>query len=93
MVSTATLLLVIFAMSVIAIAAFYLGYQAAETKERQAKKDLQRQAREVRNQMSKLSRWVRENWPNEYAAYRNGHIEGYQQGVYQASELEHSGEG
>ena len=93
MITHQTLLLVILAMSFLAIGSFFLGYDISETKERLAKKQLQRQIRETRNQMSQLSRWVRENWPDEYTAYRNGHIDGYQQGIYQASELEHSGEG
>jgi hypothetical protein len=41
-----------------------------------------------RQQREQLAEWVMHNWPDEYAAYHQGHEEGYQQGVTQGPDLE-----
>jgi hypothetical protein len=54
--------------------AFYLGYTAATYREREARRAAQRR-------ITMLTTWVKQNWPDRYAAFRDGHHMGYQQGV------------
>lgn len=78
----------ILAIALFMVAAFWLGYNTAETRERRAHKQTKQTLREVEMQKRRLTHWVRKNWPNEFTAYRRGHAEGYQQGVLQAPEME-----
>lgn len=75
-------------LTVMGVICFLLGYDVAETRERKAAAGLERQLRFVEKQKHELSVWVRKNWPNEYAARREGHLLGYQQGILQGPELE-----
>lgn len=70
------------------VIAFLIGYTAANTHERRAQEMVRHSLRASEKQKHDLGVWVRKNWPDEFEAYRNGHIEGYQQGVSQAPELE-----
>lgn len=74
-------------VALLMIAAFWIGYTAAETREREARDLIEKNLRDLRNQKAKLTQWVRSNWPNEFEAYRRGHQEGYQQGVLQSPDL------
>lgn len=76
------------ALLVLAIAAFFLGWDVAESRERKAKRILDANLKLAIRQKHELTSWVRANWPNEYAAWRQGHSEGYQQGVLHAAALE-----
>lgn len=76
------------ALIVLIIAAFFLGWDIAEARERKAKEFLNRNIKLLSQQKQELTTWVRTNWPNEYEAYKRGHIEGYQQGILQSAELE-----
>jgi hypothetical protein len=64
---------------------YLLGWYAAENRERKAMRSIRG---EYDKRINNLGKWVRQNWPDEAAAYRHGHTEGYQQGVLQASQLE-----
>lgn len=72
----------------LSIASFALGWNVAENRERKAKKILDANLRLAIRQKNDLTSWIRENWPNEYAAHQNGHMAGYQQGVLDAPLLE-----
>lgn len=67
----------------LAVASFLLGYYAAATQERRAKKILDANLKLAIRQKRDISEWIRSNWPDETTAYRLGHSEGYQQGVLQ----------
>lgn len=79
--ATFTLLDLAICLIGIGISSFLLGYTAAETFERLA-------LRATRKREQRLTKWVKDNWPNEYMAYRHGTISGYQAGVMQGPELE-----
>lgn len=76
------------ALLVLAIAAFFLGWDIAESRERKAKRILDANLKLAIEQKRQLTQWVRLHWPDEYAAWRRGVAEGYQQGVLHAAELE-----
>lgn len=76
------------ALIVLAIAAFFLGWDIAESRERKAKYILDANLKLAIRQKNQLSQWVRQNWPNEYAAMQRGYHEGYQQGVIQSPYLD-----
>ena len=76
------------AMLILAIAAFFLGWDIAESRERKAKHILDANLKLAIYQKRQLTQWVRQNWPNEYTAWRRGHQEGYQQGVLDAPKLD-----
>ena len=80
--------LILLAVALFMLAAFITGYTAAETKERKAHDQLRTTIRNIEQQKRSLTTWVRENWPNEFDAYRRGHQEGYQQGVLHSPFLE-----
>lgn len=82
------LAVILIATAALAIAVFGLGYNAAEEHGRRAIRELGTRLRHEQMQKHQLSKWVRQNWPNEYEAWERGHREGYQQGILQASELE-----
>lgn len=65
----------------IAIACFALGYQAGDHSNQYVLRSIRSQLHMVQKQKRELGEWVRENWPNEYAAFRQGHTAGYQQGI------------
>lgn len=75
-------------VAVALVLAFLIGYTAAETRERRAHAATRSALLRLQQQKRELGQWIREHWPNEFDAYRNGHIEGYQQGVSHAPELE-----
>ena len=79
---------IILAVAIFMLAAFLTGYTMAQTREREAAKKIEANLRDLKNQKANLTKWVRSNWPDEFAAYRRGHREGYQQGVLQSPELE-----
>lgn len=79
-----TILLIV----LLSVISFLLGYDVAETRERHALSAVRRELRFIERQKNELSSWVRTNWPNEYAARREGHLLGYQQGILHAAELE-----
>jgi hypothetical protein len=70
------------------VIAFCLGLGAGENKNRRISRGLRAQVRLAHQQRHDLTAWVRKNWPNEYAAYKRGVVEGYQQGVLQGPDLE-----
>lgn len=67
------------------LASFALGYEASNREERRAAKFL----RHIR---SSLRVWIEENWHTEQKAFQTGHKIGYQQGIYQAKQLEEDAE-
>ena len=80
-----SLLFLIVAMA--ALAAFGLGYDAARRHNDWAERQLISQLRLAETQRHQLSQWIEDNWPTEYAAYRQGHEEGYQQALSHAPDL------
>lgn len=66
---------------------FLLGFNAAQNRNGRISRGLRGQLRLAERQRHQLTKWVRENWPNEYAAYQRGVQEGYQQGVLQGPSL------
>lgn len=68
---TAAILII---MTILAVITFLMGWDIASTKERNA-------AKFVKTERTKIGKYVRKNWPNEYWAWRKGHAEGYQQGI------------
>lgn len=81
-------LLIIGAVILFLIAAFWLGFNAASALERNAHNRTKKTLWDIQRQKVNLTKWVRGNWPNEFEAYRRGHQEGYQQGVLQAADIE-----
>ena len=73
-------LLIVVGVGAAIVFSFWLGYSSATYRERHA-----RNAAERRLKM--LSTWVQQNWPNRYAAFRDGHSLGYQQGVLHGPDL------
>ena len=67
---------------------FLLGWDIAESREREAKRILDGNLKLAIRQKRELTKWIGENWPSEFDAYRRGHLEGYQQGISQSAELE-----
>lgn len=82
------LLQIVMVMLIMGVASFVLGWFAANTRERRALRATRRERQALEQRIHGIGRWVRENWPDEAAAYRRGHTEGYQQGVLQSPELE-----
>lgn len=76
----------IFAFILMNLASFLLGYDIAETRERDAKKKLDRAYKLEAKRRYELGKWVRANWPNEYAAFSNGQAEGFQRGFTAAED-------
>ena len=70
------------------IGAFLLGYTAAEHHERRAKASIQANYNRMQKMYRALIMWAQESWPTEFAAYWQGHKDGYQQGIWQAPEME-----
>ena len=68
-------------LAMIAVACFALGYQAGDHRNAYVTRQARSQLRMVQRQKHELGKWVRENWPNELAAFERGHSEGYQQGI------------
>ena len=83
-----TTTLIIIAVILFMVAAFWLGWNTAESRERRASAQLRSQYLDLQMQKRGITNWVRKNWPNEYQAYREGHKHGYQQGVTDSPELE-----
>lgn len=81
-------LLIVLAVGLFMVAAFWLGWNTAESRERRASAKLRAQYLDLQIQKKSITNWVRKNWPTQYEAYRHGHREGYQQGVTDAPELE-----
>jgi hypothetical protein len=79
---------IILAVILFMLAAFLTGWTMKESRETQAHQKTKNALRQVEKAKRQLTSWVRENWPDEFAAYRAGHQVGYQQGVLQAAELE-----
>jgi hypothetical protein len=82
-----TLILATIAIAILVVVSLFawaLGYSTAWAKS----EAWEVRCREIVAQKAALATWVRDNWPDEYAAYRRGVAEGYQQGVSQAVELE-----
>lgn len=74
--------------ALVILAAFFLGFTAARDDERRAHAKTRKLLQQVNRQKRDMTKWVQTNWPDEFAAYKNGHINGYQQGVLQAADLE-----
>jgi flagellar biosynthesis/type III secretory pathway protein FliH len=72
--------LIVFALLMLNVASFLLGYDVSETRERTAKKQLDAAYRAETERRRQLTSWVQQNWPNEFDAYVRGHSEGFQQG-------------
>lgn len=81
-------LLVILAVILFMVAAFWTGYTMAESRERKASATIRKQYHNLQLQKRDITNWVRRNWPTQYEAYRHGHKDGYQSGVHDAPELE-----
>lgn len=68
------------AVLVVGILSYLLGYGASSYRERRAHRNLEMRLRQV-------NEWVRMNWPDKHAAWKQGHASGYQQGILQAEIL------
>ena len=76
----------------IAAGCYAFGYQTGDHHNRYVMRRMRDQLRQVEKQKRELGKWVRENWPNELAAFENGHSQGYQQGFDHAHILEYDEE-
>lgn len=87
-----TTLVLILAALILAGCCFYLGYDVARSWGEKVAKDLHHRLQWEQQNKHELSRWVNQNWPDEYAAYARGHSDGYQQGILQSPEMSHDDE-
>ena len=72
---------IVLGLVMICAACYGLGYQAADAWAKVAVRHAKSQLSRVEKRERELGKWVQENWPNEYAAYRHGQTEGIQQGI------------
>lgn len=73
--------------AVTALLGYAIGYVTALLNLREQTAQLKDAMTLVATQQTQLVHWVRTNWPNEYAAYRRGISDGYQQGIDHAPHL------
>lgn len=87
---------ILLALLIIAIGSFWLGYDIAQSREREAARRNDRLIRSynkaIADQHDKLKDFVQTNWPTEFEAYRQGTLQGYQQGLNNAALFEDDGE-
>lgn len=73
---------------ILAGSCFWLGWDIAEGRERKAKAYLDKNLKAAIKRERNIHAWIEQNWPTELAAYNDGHLSGYQQGVSQSSALD-----
>lgn len=75
-------------ITMLIVAAYGLGYQASNAWTAYLVRRAEQKARDADRRGRELIAWVRENWPNELAAYEQGTAAGYQLGLDHGADLD-----